>query len=73
VQRFLSFSKESGNGSKQYMAECGKILLYVEVSTTGKAGGLISPKRAAILATLKGYPPLGITLRIIGLLPCSDY
>jgi hypothetical protein len=32
------------------------------VSTTGKAGGLISPKRAAILATLKGYPPLGITL-----------
>jgi len=46
---------------------------FDEVSTTGKAGGLISPKRAAILATLKGYPPLGITLRIIGLLPCSDY
>ncbi len=32
------------------------------VSTTGKAGGLISPKRAALLATLKGYPTLRITL-----------
>jgi penicillin amidase len=44
-----------------------------KVSTTGKAGGLISPKRAALLATLKGYPPLGITLWIIGLLPCREY
>ena len=34
----------------------------VKVSTIGKAGGLISPKRAALLATLKGYPSLGITL-----------
>jgi len=33
-----------------------------KVSTTGKAGGLISPKRAALLATLKAYPSLGITL-----------
>ena len=31
------------------------------VNTTGKAGGLISPKRAALLATLKGYLTLRIT------------
>jgi hypothetical protein len=49
------------------------VCIWMGVSTTGKAGGLISPKRAALLATLKGYPPLGITLWIIGLLPCREY